>query len=95
MAAVIQIARFAAKPEQDEAFGARLQAVLAPTRNEAGCHCYELSRDAQGRWVMFEIWANSEAVEAHLQQPYITSLIADLENYLSGPPEIEPLQTVG
>jgi quinol monooxygenase YgiN len=91
---IVQIARFSVKEGKGEAFGALLRAIVPQTRQEAGCDRYELYKDEAGRWVMFEIWADSAAVDLHMQQPYIVDLIAVLGGFLSEAPDVETLTAV-
>lgn len=91
---IVQIARFSVKEGKSEEFGDLLRAVVPLTRQEAGCNRYELYKDDAERWVMFEIWADSAAVDLHMHQPYVVDLIAVLGDFLSEAPNIETLTTM-
>lgn len=89
MTAIVQMARFVARPGKDALLGERLAAVVPQTRHEPGCLRYELYRDGQDRWVMFEIWAGREAIDHHMVQPYIVDFIAAMGEMVDGAPEVE------
>jgi quinol monooxygenase YgiN len=46
---------------------AELRALIAPTRKEAGCLCYDLHRSAEGpvAYLLHEIWETREHHTAH------------------------------
>jgi len=89
MVSIVQMARFVAKSGKSAILGEHLAAVVTQTRQEVGCLRYELYQDEQDRWVMFEIWAGPEAIDHHLEQPYIVDFIAAMEGLVDGAPEVE------
>src|SRR5882724_12277427 len=52
---------------QDLMLEAELRALIAPTRKEEGCLCYELHRSAEGppAYLLHEIWETREHHTAH------------------------------
>jgi quinol monooxygenase YgiN len=67
------------------------------TRKEKGCLAYELNRDAKDstRYLVYERWKSLADLEAHLKTPYITSLLDELKDLLTGPPEGKVLLPAG
>jgi len=75
-AAVVVVASFQIKPGMvDEAIAA-LTPTIEQTHAEEGCISYALHRDAANpdRLVLLERWTSQEALESHLQQPYVADL---------------------
>ncbi|MEM9369358.1 MAG: putative quinol monooxygenase, partial [Planctomycetota bacterium] len=53
------------------------QAILEPTRAEAGCEFYGIAvdvKDSTRIWVS-EQWASQEALHAHLQAPHVQAFL--------------------
>jgi quinol monooxygenase YgiN len=50
-----------------------LLSLAAPTRAEAGCITYDLyqSSEAKHEFMRFEVWKDSEALEAHKRTPHL------------------------
>ena len=69
-------------PEHQQAVRNALEAMLAPTRAEAGCLHYELHIDAENpcRLVMIERWRDDAALEEH----FATAHIGWLQQTLDG-----------
>ncbi len=65
-----------AKPEHRSRVLNALQAVLAPSRAEAGCLQYDLhvATDNADRLVMVERWRDAAALEEHLATPHFAAL---------------------
>jgi len=75
-AAVVVVASFQVKPGMvDEAIAA-LAPTIEQTHAEEGCISYALHRDSASpdRLVLLERWASQEALESHLQEPYVAEL---------------------
>jgi quinol monooxygenase YgiN len=74
------IATFQAKPGRSEDLGKRLATLVEPTRAEAGCLNYDLHRSTEDPavWMFYENWRSKADLDAHIQQPYLQSLIKDL-----------------
>lgn len=63
-----------ALPGHEEELFALLQAMVEPTRAEAGCMIYELHRDAEdaGRFMFYERFVSQEALDSHVATPHLT-----------------------
>ncbi|HEX9464540.1 MAG TPA: putative quinol monooxygenase [Alphaproteobacteria bacterium] len=72
--------RMTAKPERGKDLESALRAVVAPTHAEAGCIRYALHRSVQDENVFFmvERWTSKAALEQHLAQPYLKTMLAML-----------------
>jgi quinol monooxygenase YgiN len=71
-------ARFHARPGQEEAVGAAIGEVIAPTRGEAGClgiHAYRSIRDPRLHYIHSR-WRDEAAFELHVQEPHTVRFIA-------------------
>lgn len=84
------VARVTAKPEQAAAAAAVLQALVPPTRREAGCLRYELLRNAEdpAEFVFVEEWRDAASLEAHFATPHFQVALARLPELVAAPPEI-------
>jgi quinol monooxygenase YgiN len=62
---------FTAKPGLSETLGARLLALLAPTRQEPGCTQYEIFRSADhpDASFVYEDWRSQADFQAHMGTP--------------------------
>ncbi|MEW4282889.1 putative quinol monooxygenase [Priestia koreensis] len=69
MSAITINAILTAKPGKEDLLLKELQAVLEPSRAEAGCVQYVLheSMEKQGVFVFYEIWRDEEALKAHVE----------------------------
>ena len=72
------IARLTAKPDQAEALGEGLRALIAPTLAEPGSIEYRLHRDHAdpGVWILYETWRSRADLDAHFEQPYTRAMLA-------------------
>lgn len=79
------IARLTAKPEQAEALGAGLQAMVAPTRAEEGSIDYVIHRDNDDPrvWILYENWRSRADLDLHFEQPYTKALMARFPELLA------------
>ena len=78
---------FQARPGKEAELGRALAAMLAPTRQEAGCINYDLhvAPDDPAKFLFYENWASKEHHEAHDKTPHVQNLRAHI-NGLSFPP---------
>ncbi|MGY0399609.1 MAG: putative quinol monooxygenase [Ostreibacterium sp.] len=88
------IAEIKASQGQESAVEKRLEDLLIPTRQEQGCHQYELYRDQEiaGLFIMQEMWSSQESLDTHLASQHLTDFrtqteAEDLLEYL----QIRPL----
>lgn len=88
------VARFKAKPGLEEQLKQDLLEMLTPTRAEAGCITYDLhiSTTDPSLFVLYEIWQDQAALNAHFATSYSKQIAAAFENTLSQPYEMTLLQ---
>jgi quinol monooxygenase YgiN len=79
------IARLTAKPEHADALGEDLQALVVPTRAEAGSIDYLIHRDNENPcvWILYETWRSHADLDAHFEQPYTKALMARFPEFLA------------
>lgn len=72
------IAKLKARPGQEERLGAMLQALVAPTRAEAGCINYDLHRSHEdpATFIFHENWETRPLWEAHMNAPHLQQFSA-------------------
>jgi quinol monooxygenase YgiN len=81
--------------------GDRFEAAFAKarreTRKEKGNLAYELNRDTEdpSRYLLYEHWKNLSALSAHLEAPYIKTLLAEMPDLTTGPPELHVFVPAG
>ena len=82
-----------ARPEMREELASVLQALVAPTRAEAGCINYDFHVDAADPcvFVFYENWTDRAALDAHLAMPHLQPLVSQLDRLLAFPVDIRPL----
>jgi quinol monooxygenase YgiN len=85
---VIVVVITQAKPGAGSALRELMVAGVKDTHRETGCLTYALhtSNDDPDRVALIERWADQTALDAHLQQPYLRKLFADVEAVLAEPP---------
>ena len=91
------VARAVARPETRVALQAALTAMLAPTRQEAGCVRYELtvSTTDPDEFVMLEEWRSEADVARHLQTRHVAELLAKAPALVAAPPDIRSYRVLG
>jgi len=79
------IARFQAKPGREANLRAILEAMVGPTRAEAGCVNYDLHqfRDDPTRFVLYEGWQSKDALDEHMKTPHFAKMLADLDDVVA------------
>jgi quinol monooxygenase YgiN len=89
------IARATARKGKEEELRSALQAVLAPTRTEAGCKVYELyASDTPGRFYFYEQWESQEALAKHEASPHFQKLAKTIPGLLDGELEVNRVKQV-
>lgn len=80
--AVILTATVKAKPGQAAAVKEALLSLVAPTRQEPGCLCYNLhqSKSDPTQFMFYEQWASKEALDAHGKTPHMKALGGKLKD---------------
>jgi quinol monooxygenase YgiN len=65
-----------AKPGKEQEVKEILQALVEPTRKEAGCLCYNLheAKSDKARFMFYEQWASQAALDAHSKAPHMKDL---------------------
>lgn len=84
------VAKMKAKPGMEEQVKQEVQALVAPTRAEAGCINYDLhqSLEEKGLFLFYENWKSREDLDAHLKTPHLQAFQEKAERILAGPLEI-------
>jgi len=90
------VARLKAKPGQEAALAEAVTAIVPKVRAEPGCLGYtaHVSREEEGTVVMYEVWADQAALDAHTRAPALSSLAARFDELLSEPLGLEPLRRI-
>lgn len=70
------VALFVVKEGRDEEMERHLRSVIKPTRQEAGCHTYDLYRDPQdvSRFMFDEMWESRDHLKAHSRSAHILAM---------------------
>lgn len=81
MNALTVIATITARPGSESLVEAALQALIEPTRREAGCIDYLLHRDqAEPRTFVFvERWSDAAALDAHLASSHLADYLRKVD----------------
>ncbi len=84
---VTVVATFKAKPGKADAVRSAIEAVVAPTRSEAGCINYDLhqSTDDPDVFMLYENWTSKKVLDEHLAMPYLKDLIGKADDLLKEP----------
>lgn len=88
------IAYLVAKPGKEEALIAALLAIVPAVEQEPGCIAYipHVIRERPGTIVMYEIWEDEAALEAHTRNSNLASLAARFEELLDEPLRLQTLR---
>jgi quinol monooxygenase YgiN len=72
---------FQAALDHEKELGSELHALVAPTREEAGCLAYELHSDPDdpGKFMFYEKFASQAALDVHLTAPHFKRFQSYLE----------------
>jgi quinol monooxygenase YgiN len=83
-------ARFKAREGLEEKVKREIMARVAPTRAEAGCINYDLHQSSEDKrlFMLYENWTSKQALDEHLQMPYLKTLIASADELFSEPIDI-------
>ena len=63
--------------------------------NEPGNDLYTLCKDADGNYVVMELYKDEEALAAHGQSDHFKASGASFKGIMAGPPDIQRMQVVG
>jgi|TARA_X000001036_G_scaffold409413_1_gene420474 quinol monooxygenase YgiN len=64
------------------------------TANEPGNHLYQLCKDAEGNYVVMELYADAEALEAHGKSDHFKAAGAGFAGLMGGAPDIQRLEVI-
>ncbi len=87
---IIVLALVKIKEGIEESAKQKLMALVAPTRNEAGCISYDLhqNKDDKSRFMFYENWVSKEALDEHLKTPHLQAFINEAESLLAEPLDV-------
>lgn len=90
------IAYMRAQPGKEQELKDALEALVAPTRQEAGYVTYEMYQGLEDPAVFFfyENWESAAHLDAHLQAPHLTQLIDVMDDLIDGGLTITRLRRV-
>ncbi len=90
------IAKLNVTPGREADFETAMLALAAQVReNEPGNQLYTLCRDADGNYLMMELYDSEDDLAAHGQTEHIKASGASFAGLMSGRPEIQRLQVIG
>lgn len=84
------IACLRAKAGQHAHLREELQRLVAPTRAEAGCVCYDLhvSKSEPGFFMFHEVWKSAADLDAHFRTPHMVAISKLLPELLGEPMDL-------
>ena len=87
------VAVITAKPGSEDVVRDALSALVAPTREEAGCLSYSLSESSAtpGTFVTVEEWKDPADLDQHMASDHIATAFAAVGDGLAAAPAIHPL----
>ena len=65
------------------------------TANEPGNHLYQLCKDAEGNYVVMELYEDAAALEAHGKSEHFKAAGAGFAGLMGGAPDIQRLEVIG
>ena len=90
------IAKFNVVEGKEAEFEKHLLGLAAQVRaNEPGNELYTLCKDADGKYLMLELYKDAEALAAHGQSEHFKAAGAGFAGLLAGRPELQQLEVVG
>lgn len=90
------IAQFRARTGAEDVVKEALSRVVAPTRREDGNIRYDLyqATDDPSLFVLHESWTGQDALDQHLQEPYLQEMLATVTAALAEPFGAIPLTPI-
>ncbi len=75
-----------AKAGRSDDLGQGLLGLVAASRAEPGCLCYEVHRsnDDADLWMVYENWRSAEDLAAHFSLPHMQAFIKDVPSLVEG-----------
>ncbi|WP_250459291.1 putative quinol monooxygenase [Microbulbifer litoralis] len=79
------VAFIRARTGREEELGRRLQALVEPTRREAGCINYDLHRSGEdpALWMLYENWHSQDDLDRHFETPYLRDFLERADEVLA------------
>ena len=93
---VVLMPVFLAKPEHVTEFEQAISVLQAASRADEGCVDYTVYADLDhnNRFVLYEKWTTSDALEAHNQQPHVRDFVATVSDLLVEPFHVAWLRNI-
>ena len=90
------VARYRAKPGQEEALKAALLGLVAPSRREIGCYQYDLLENPadSGDLCFVERWDSDKALDQHGDTAHLQAARALTEGLVDTPPDVRRYRVV-
>lgn len=90
------IAHLTARPDKIEDTKAFLLSLVARTRAEAGCVDYHLhqSEEDPASFYFYENWISDEALDEHMETPYLQELVARKTEFLRVDPDVRKMTMI-
>ena len=84
------VARFLARAGRGGDLAAVLGALVAPTRDEAGCHQYDLLLNPSDPrdFCFVERWADDAALDRHLATGHVRTALERSADLIEAPPDV-------
>ncbi|MGO8925702.1 MAG: putative quinol monooxygenase [Limisphaerales bacterium] len=84
------IAQLNAKPGKESLVRQELLSLVAPSRKDAGCLCYDLHQapDNPALFLFLENWTSKAHLDRHLQRPDLQAALARVGQLVAEPPRI-------
>ncbi len=84
------VAQIKAKPGKETQVRQELLALVAPSRNDAGCLNYDLHQalDNPALFLFHENWTSKAHLDEHLQKPDLQAVLARVGQLVAEPPQI-------
>ena len=88
------IAKLTPKPGAETQLRDAMEAMVAPSRAEAGCRRYDAFQLESGLVIVIEAWDNQAALDIHGLTSHMTVFRAEIADLLAGPVAIEKLDPI-
>ncbi|MGH1403130.1 MAG: putative quinol monooxygenase [Alphaproteobacteria bacterium] len=67
--------------------------IIQQTREESGCHQFELHESpSEGNLFLYEEWESEQALAEHYEKPYIVDVFEQYKEWLAAPVNIVKMQ---
>lgn len=93
---VTVIAHMRAKPGQEEALRAALEALIPTTQQEEGYVNYDLHRGIEdpSLFYLYENWESVDTHEAHMDRPHLQDFASKLDDLVEGELTVRRLRRI-